>query len=1127
MKVLHGTWIPDSISAHSFTQGGAFYVWVESDRTCSFRKAGQQETPRHPCQLAQKDLADFIQQDLGLTIPQHLSVAALIQPKFFQLPSTANQPLPSPVITRTIEAETTSSNGVHKTSANNKSANNFSTPEPAEVTWQTWQIDCYKVRHYSRAKQETTGISALFAWLKELHFLAEYQLTDVQLGDDLLFWYHYIQAFKQVILKDHYIPALRYREQLVSTPATAQSSRETKGSARGRRANKGTSRKRATQTTAQPKVRFETYPYWEIISEPYQAKLTQYAAAMPPVCTSGFETPPEAIQLYNPKTLLQHCSECLLQDLVVQTTLPQSFLKKIDGTLIYSCLRSTHWTTNAPLELYGQWQPWRDRIARSHADDPFTLCFQLHAPEHPEDLWQLIFMVSPKEFPSLRIELADYWPLLPHQQAALKLQLGDTFEQGLLFALGDAARIYPQLTEGLETAEPVGIALNVDEAFDFLNEAAWVLEDAGYRVVVPSWWTPDGRRRAKLRLRAQGKSGKSEPQKKSAAKGYFSLETLVEYQYELSIGGEAVSEQEWQQLVATQAPLVQFRGEWIALDPAKMQEMLIFWQKHRAKNPEMGLLDFMQMAAQAEQDIEIDFSRDRTLVEMMDKLSRPSALVPAENPTALSGQLRDYQKRGVAWLHYLESLGLNGCLADDMGLGKTVQVIARLLQEKEQIGQQSNKKRRSQGQLPPTLLIAPTSVLGNWYRELEKFAPSLTATVHHGSDRPKTEKPFQRLANQHDLVITSFSLARRDSELFSSVQWHRIVLDEAQNIKNPKTAQTKAILRLQGQHRLALTGTPIENRLMDLWSIFNFLNPGYLGKQNQFRKSFELPVQRDNDRRQSAVLKKLVEPFILRRVKTDQAIIKDLPSKVEQKTYCNLTKEQAALYEAVVRNVEKQLTEAEGIQRKGLILSTLMKLKQICNHPRQFLQDGSDFSQQRSHKLSRLTDMVNEAIADGDSLLIFTQFREIGDAMSQYLRDQHHHSTYYLHGGTPRQKRERMIASFQSSKTPPAIFILSLKAGGVGITLTKANHVFHFDRWWNPAVEDQATDRAFRIGQKKNVFVHKFVSLGTLEERIDQMIEDKKKLAGSIVGTDETWLTELDNNAFKQLIALNKTAILG
>ncbi|MFN5263177.1 MAG: DEAD/DEAH box helicase, partial [Pseudanabaena sp.] len=430
----------------------------------------------------------------------------------------------------------------------------------------------------------------------------------------------------------------------------------------------------------------------------------------------------------------------------------------------------------------------------------------------------------------------------------------------------------------------------------------------------------------------------------------------------------------------------------------------------------MSLSDLMKLTA-TDPDWEVD--RNSTLSEMLSKLQDKQQFEPIENPPQLNGTLREYQKRGVAWLQYLESLGLNGCLADDMGLGKTVQIIARLVNERAAIGEvaqpttakKTTKTAKSQkvvpavvsiNEIPPTLLIAPTSVVGNWQKEIEKFAPHLRAIVHHGSDRIQNAQAFQDICQTHDLIITSFTLIRKDEAMFSSMNWHRIVIDEAQNIKNPKAAQTKAILKLEAKHRLALTGTPVENRLLDLWSIFNFLNPNYLGKEAQFKKSFETPIQKNNDQIQAGVLKKLVEPFILRRVKTDQSIIKDLPDKIEQKLYTNLTKEQASLYEVVVRDVEKQLNEVEGIQRKGLILSTLLKLKQICNHPRQFLQDGSDFTTERSHKLSRLSEMMEEVISEGESLLIFTQFTEIGDALEKYVRQKLHYNTYYIHGGTNR-----------------------------------------------------------------------------------------------------------------------------
>ncbi|MDP2097581.1 MAG: DEAD/DEAH box helicase, partial [Methylobacter sp.] len=545
----------------------------------------------------------------------------------------------------------------------------------------------------------------------------------------------------------------------------------------------------------------------------------------------------------------------------------------------------------------------------------------------------------------------------------------------------------------------------------------------------------------------------------------------------------------------------------------KMQEMLAFMQQQKTAAPDMSVQELLRKLAEEADDFELDVHD--SLAQMLAKLSDNSQLELIDNPAQLNAELRDYQKRGVAWLRYLENLGLNGCLADDMGLGKTMQVISVLVLEREQ-GLQPG----------PTLLIAPTSVIGNWQKEIEKFAPHLTTLIHHGSDREQNAAAFKQLCMQHDLLVTSYTLARKDSKLLAGLHWRRIVLDEAQNIKNPVAAQTKAILKLEADCRLALTGTPVENRLMDLWSIFNFLNPGYLGKQAQFRKNYELPVQRDNDPIQSATLKKLIQPFILRRLKTDKAIIKDLPDKIDNKIYCNLSKEQAALYEVVVNDVLAQLEEAEGIQRQGLMLSTLMKLKQVCNHPMQFLQDGSAFTPERSHKLERISEMLEEAMEQGDSVLVFTQFTEIGENLERYLAKEKRYKTYYLHGGTPRSKRELMISDFQDTETGPAVFILSLKAGGVGITLTQANHVFHFDRWWNPAVENQATDRAFRIGQQKNVFVHKFVTLGTLEERIDQMISDKQKMADSIVGNDESWLTKLDNQAFKELIALNKHSIM-
>lgn len=1068
MRILHGTWIPNEET--DFIQSGSFYLWVETQLS---QKSYTNSQQIHPGHLVKSELIAFLVQELGIK-EHNTQFVQHISPKYFALPTTNNQPLPSPELTKYLEIELTDS----------------------YEEFQYWQIDCYKT---VVSTKNGTALN-IIKLLKDIHFLAIYNAESFQIGSDLLFWYHYTQSFKQVILKDQFIPALKYRQLSSENP-----------------------KKKGKNKTA--KAAFEIYATWEIISEQYEVNILKYIEYMPLICVAGTGKTSDRIEFFDRETLLRHFSEYVLDDLVTHTPSTAAFDKQIADSLIESCFYPSQHnplTTNTALEEYQQWLVWKTKITRTQSDSPFHLCFQLHSPSSSQiDNWQIQFLVASKQDPSLKLALADYWTMNQFSKAAVHKDFGKDFETNLLLNLGYAARMYPKLWLGLETDKPTAMQLTLDEAFDFLQESAWVLEDSGFKVIVPAWYTPTGRRRAKIRLKA---SGSKLAATKGETKSYFGLDSLVEYQYELAIGEQTVTPIEWEQLINAKTPLVHFRGQWMELDRDKMQQLLEFWQSHGNEQPQMTLLEFLQRSAELGSEWEIE--HDEALSEMIAKLQDKSRLEPISELDNLQGTLREYQKRGVSWLQYLENLGLNGCLADDMGLGKSVQVIARLVQEKELHSALKVGEKITSLSALPTLLIAPTSVVGNWQKEIAKFAPHLKTMVHHGSTRLQNLADFKAACQQNDVIISSFTLVRKDEKLLSGIEWQRLVLDEAQNIKNPKAAQTKAILKLRAKHRLALTGTPVENRLLDLWSIFNFLNPGYLGKEAQFRKIFEIPIQKDNDRVKSATLKKLVEPLILRRLKTDQSIINDLPDKVEQKLYTNLTKEQASLYEVVVLDVEKQLQSAEGIQRKGLILSTLMKLKQICNHPAQFLQDGSDFSPLRSHKLSRLAEMVEEAVDEGESLLIFSQFTEVGEKIEKHLKHSLHCNTYYLHGGTSRPRREQMITEFQDPNTEPSVFILSLKAGGVGITLTKANHVFHFDRWWNPAVEDQATDRAFRIGQKKNVFVHKFVAIGTLEERIDQMIEDKKKLSDAVVGSDESWLTELDNEAFKRLISLNKSAIL-
>lgn len=904
--------------------------------------------------------------------------------------------------------------------------------------------------------------------LNELRFQCLSQDASLRMGSDFLFWHYYTQALKGILFRDRYIPVLKHH---------------------------------------MVEDQHEFHAGFEFFSDDYDTLLDDAAARMPPVCYCSGQG------FHQPRDLLRHCSEVLMRQITGSIHFSGGLVRKMSGTLLGAACASAGetqaWKTSDSLELYRHWQHWYRTLTARKQNQGFDLTLCLHDAPNEHMPWTLEFSVSPHSEPSCRLELTDYWSRSAAERQALVDCCHPDFEKNLLLSLGQAARIYPKLWDGLETDQPSRVELSLEEALAFLMVDAWVLEEAGFRVLTPAWWSPEGRRRARIRLTRKGHSinqgTKAEP---------LSLHGLVAYRHELSLGDETLTETEWQSLVNSKVPVVRFRGQWLALDRERMREMLEFWRKQQ--NPEPSHWGITELLRKTAEDADFfDLDPALTLTDMLYRLHEPGRFAPIATPDKLRTTLREYQQRGLAWIHYLESLGLNGCLADDMGLGKTVQVIALLVLE-----------RQAEEPVCPTLLIAPTSVIGNWQKEIERFAPHLKTLIHHGQERLQTGKALRQALTRLDVVITSYNLIRKDEKWLATQDWKRVVLDEAQNIKNPLSAQSKAVSRISARHRLALTGTPMENRLLDLWSIFNFLNPGYLGRQTWFRRHYELPIQRDYDATRTATLKRLIEPFILRRVKTDPEIIKDLPDKVENRQYNYLSREQAALYQVIVRDVEERIGSTQGVERQGLMLSTLTRLKQICNHPAQFLRDGSPFTVERSPKLERLRDMLHALLAEQDSALVFTQFAEIGTLMEDFLRKSLDCPVFYLHGAIPAGRRERMIDCFQDENTEPGVFILSLKAGGVGINLTKANHVFHFDRWWNPAVEDQATDRVFRIGQRRNVFVHKFVTVGTLEERIDRLIEEKKQMATLIVGTDESWLSTLDNDTFKQLIALNSLAIM-
>lgn len=767
--------------------------------------------------------------------------------------------------------------------------------------------------------------------------------------------------------------------------------------------------------------------------------------------------------------------------------------------------------------LEKQWSVWSEPLRVPPGATPFQTCFRLNPPSNgsqdlvvpKEHSWILEFLLQATDDPSLLIPPDDVWTSSSGQLQFLKKRFENPQER-LLAELGRASRLFPPLEKGLRSARPDMCPLDTHEAYSFLRETAQLLEECGFGVLVPSWWDrkagATGALGVRLTLSPRKDAGR-------VAGHGLSLQSIMQFNWQAAVGDKQLSRDEFERLAAMKVPLVQIRGQWVELRPELIEKAIQFLE---SKQCGVSLQEALGLALG--QDAEtiglkvVDLDARGWVKEFLDGLRDHEKMEQVPPPANFRGTLRPYQQRGVSWLCFLHRWGLGACLADDMGLGKTLQFLALLLHEKE--------SGRITG---PSLVICPTSVIGNWQREAARFAPSLKLMVHHGADR-LTDKEFLKAATECDLVITSYSLTHRDEKVLSEMGWACVALDEAQNIKNPETKQARSVRQLKAQRRVTLTGTPVENRLSELWSIMDFLNKNYLGSLTEFKRKFAIPIERYHEVEEAQKLKTIIQPFVLRRLKTDRKIIQDLPEKMEMKVYCPLTREQATLYQAVVKDMMEQIEDSEGIQRKGLVLSSLVKLKQVCNHPAQFLKDGSALDH-RSGKLTRLVEMLEEALAEGDRMLIFTQFAEMGDLLKRCLQTHFGCEALFLHGGVPRKAREKMIARFQEEADGPRLFILSLKAGGFGLNLMRANRVFHFDRWWNPAVEEQATDRAFRIGQTRNVQVHKFLCIGTLEEKIDAMIESKRELAKMTLGTGEGWITELSTDRLRDLFELRKEAV--
>jgi SNF2 family DNA or RNA helicase len=861
---------------------------------------------------------------------------------------------------------------------------------------------------------------------------------------------------------------------------------------------------------------------WEALldSSTDQARLRQFVRQMPSVCRTyqqelrqqeseglAIELPPEPQDLLF--SFLNQIIDAQVRVSVGNYPTPKiasplkSWLQELDGltgTLTESEINSLNaalTTWKAPLQNY--------------QTDQFRACFRLLPPLEGQRNWILEYLLQAIDDPEFTVDAPTIWKN-PVEQFGYAGRVIDHPQETLLMGLGLASRIYNLIEPSLQDARPQACLLDPTQAYDFILNVAWRLQDSGLGVILPPSLANRGGWANRLGLKVQA----STPTKQK--KGRLGLQSLLNFEWELSIGGHSLTKREFDRLVAQNSPLVEINGEWVELRSADIKAAQSFFAARKDQTT-LSLEDALRISTGDTQTIDklpvVSFEASGALQELVTTLTGTQTLEEIPKPKDFQGELRPYQARGVSWLSFLERWSLGACLADDMGLGKTIQFIAFLLHLKQQ-------KTLEQ----PVLLVCPTSVLGNWEREVRKFAPTLKAIVHHG-DKRLQGPAFAKAAQTCNLVITSYALIHRDLKTLQAASWQGVVLDEAQNIKNAEAKQSQAVRQLEAEFRIALTGTPVENRLAELWSILDFLNPGYLGPKNFFQRRFAIPIERYGDTTSLQTLRSLTQPFILRRLKTDRSIIQDLPEKQEMPVYCGLSPEQATLYQTVVDRSLEEIEASEGIQRKGIILALLTKLKQICNHPALFTEDGtSDSFRHRSAKLQRLEEMLEEAVSEGDRALVFTQFAQWGKLLKPYLEKELGREVLFLYGGTSKKQREEMIDRFQHDPQGPRIFILSLKAGGVGLNLTRANHVFHYDRWWNPAVENQATDRVFRIGQTRNVQVHKFVCTGTLEERIHDMIESKKALAEQVVGTGENWLTELNTDQLRDLLLLDRTAVI-
>ena len=699
-----------------------------------------------------------------------------------------------------------------------------------------------------------------------------------------------------------------------------------------------------------------------------------------------------------------------------------------------------------------------------------------------EPQFRMVLQLRSTAEETLIVDAAELW----NQPERVLARFGPQAETDLLLALRRGAVVWPPLGRVLEQSRPAAIGLDDGDLRDLLGAVTEDLASAGIEVLWPSSLLGDGLKLQAVVIPPPGK----------VTDAGFSLEALLEFRWQLTLGGELLDPDEINEIAEAKRPLIRLRGRWVTLDPGLLE---------RLRRPPKALMRGMEavgavLAGSAEIDGEtVTVVAEGALADLAERLGGLATAPPAlQPPRGLEATLRPYQLRGLSWLAAMSENGFGGCLADDMGLGKTIQVIALHLH------------RRPVG-TGPTLVVCPASLLGTWEREIRRFAPGIPVRRYHGGGR------HVRGVAADEVVLVTYGVVLRDAAELASLDWGLVVADEAQHVKNPLSRTARELRTLPAAARVALTGTPVENRLSELWAILDWTTPGLLGHLETFIRRMAVPVERHRDPEATARLSALVRPFLLRRRKSDPGIAPELPPKTETDLLVPLTAEQVTLYEAVVRETMEAIAVKQGIERAGLVFKLLTSLKQICNHPAHYLKQNGMPLAGRSGKLAAFDELVDVIVAAGDSMLVFTQYTEMATLLQQHL-DARGVRSLFLHGGLPVRRREEMVEEFQAGRAP--VFLLSLRAGGTGLTLTRATHVVHYDRWWNPAVEDQATDRAYRIGQDSPVQVHRLIAEGTLEDRIASLLEKKRELAEAVVGAGEGWITDLSDEELSQLVTL-------